>query len=91
MEIAAGLNCLTTTTHNPNVNLPSSGQQYNARLSARKVSVVGGNSAEDPLVRDTTTAVITSVFASINNGFIASFLANENNVNGCKKQTLGTA
>jgi hypothetical protein len=35
--------------------------------------------------------VITSVFASINNGFIASFLANENNVNGCKKQTLGTA
>jgi hypothetical protein len=39
MEIAVGFHSLTTTTHPPNVNLPSSGQQVTARLSARKVSV----------------------------------------------------
>jgi len=54
MEIAVGLNCLTTTTHPPNVNLPSSGQHVTVRLSTRKVSVAGGNRAQDPLVRDTT-------------------------------------
>jgi len=56
MEIAVGFNSLTTTTHPPNVNLPSSGQQVTARLSARKVSVAGGNRAQDPLVRDTTVS-----------------------------------
>ena len=57
MEIAVGFHSLTTTTHPPNVNLPSSGQQVTARLSARKVSVAGGNRAQDPLVRDTTLSV----------------------------------
>jgi len=55
MEIAVGFNSLTTATHPPNVNLPSSGQHVTALLSARKVSVAGGNRAQDPLVRDTTT------------------------------------
>ena len=54
MAIAVGFHSLTTTTHPPNVNLPSSGQQVTARLSAHKVSVTGGNRAQDPLVRDTT-------------------------------------
>ena len=49
-----GFHSLTTTTHAPNVSLLSSGQQVTARLSARKVSVTGGNRAQDPLVRDTT-------------------------------------
>jgi len=42
METAVGFHSLTTTTHTPIVNLPSSGQQVTARLSARKVSVAGG-------------------------------------------------
>jgi hypothetical protein len=46
MDIAVGFHSLTTTTHPPNVNLPSSGQQVTARLSARKVSVAGGNRAQ---------------------------------------------
>jgi len=54
MEIAVGFDSLTTTTHPPNVNLPSSGQQVTARLSARKVSVAGGNRAQNPLIKDTT-------------------------------------
>jgi len=54
MEIAVGFNSLTIITHPPNVNLPSSGHHVTARLSARKVSVAGGNKAQDPLVRDTT-------------------------------------
>ena len=37
-----GFNSITTATHPPNVNLPSSGQQGTAWLSARKVSVAGG-------------------------------------------------
>jgi hypothetical protein len=37
-----GCHPLTTTTHSSNVNLPSSRQQVTARLSARKVSVTGG-------------------------------------------------
>jgi len=41
MEIAVGFHFLTTTTHPPNVNLPSSGQQVTARLSAHKVSFAG--------------------------------------------------
>jgi len=41
-----GFHSLTTTTHPPNVNLPSSGQQETARLSARKVSVVGREEGE---------------------------------------------
>jgi hypothetical protein len=49
-----GIHSLTTTTHHPRVNLPSSGQQVTARLSAHKVSVTRGNRAQDPLVRDTT-------------------------------------
>jgi len=48
MEIAVGFHSLTTTTHPPNVNLPSSGQQVTARLSARKVSVAGGGGGEVP-------------------------------------------
>jgi len=52
-----GCHYITTTTHPPNVILPSSGQQVTARLSARKVSVTGGNRAQDPLVRDTTEDV----------------------------------
>ena len=36
-----GFHFLTTTTHPPNVNLPFSGQQVTARLSAHKVSVAG--------------------------------------------------
>ena len=54
MEIAVGFNSIMTTTHPPNVNLPSSGQQITDWLSARKVSVAGGNRAQDSLVRDTT-------------------------------------
>jgi hypothetical protein len=54
METAVGFHSLTTTTHPPNVNLPSSGQQVTARLSARKVSVTRGKRTQDPLVRDTT-------------------------------------
>jgi len=54
MDIAVGFHSLTTTTHPPNANLPSSGQHVTARLSARKVSVAGGNRTQDPLVRDTT-------------------------------------
>jgi hypothetical protein len=42
MDIAVGFHSLTTTTHPPNFNLPSSGQQITARLSARKVSAAGG-------------------------------------------------
>ena len=48
MEIAVGFNSLTTTTHPPNVNLPSSGQQVTARLSARKVSVAGETGSKIP-------------------------------------------
>jgi hypothetical protein len=54
MEIATGYHSLTPTTHPLNVNLPSSGQQGTARLSACKVSDAGGIGAEDPLVRDAT-------------------------------------
>ena len=39
MEIAVGFHSLTTTTHPPDINLPSSGKQVTARLSAHKVSV----------------------------------------------------
>jgi len=53
MEITVGINSLTTTTDPPNVNLPSSGQNFTPRLSARKVSVAGRNRAQDPLVRNT--------------------------------------
>jgi len=49
-----GFHSVMTTTHPPYVNLPSSGRQVTAWLSARKVSVAGGNRAQDPLVRDTT-------------------------------------
>jgi hypothetical protein len=49
-----GFHSLTTTTHPPHVNLPTSGQQVTTRLSVHKVSVTGGNRAQDPLVRDTT-------------------------------------
>jgi len=52
-----GFHSLTTTTHPPNVNLASSGQQVTARLSARKVSVTGEKRAQDPLVRDTTKCI----------------------------------
>ena len=54
MKIAMGFNSLTTTTHLPNYNLSSSGQHVTVRLSARNVSVAGGNRAQDPLVRDST-------------------------------------
>ena len=37
-----GFHSLTTTTHPSNVNLPSSGHQVTARLSARRISVAGG-------------------------------------------------
>jgi hypothetical protein len=50
------------------LNLPSSGQQVTARLSARKVSVAGGNRAWDPLVRDTITyckACLYVVFSTL--------------------------
>jgi len=44
-----GFHSLTTTTYPPNVNLPSSGQQVTARLSARKVSVTeGGTGPKTP-------------------------------------------
>jgi hypothetical protein len=49
-----GYHSLTTTTRPSNVNLPSSEQRSTARLSARKVSVVGRNRAQDPLVMDDT-------------------------------------
>jgi hypothetical protein len=49
-----GYHSLTTTTHSSNVNLPSSGQHVTARLSARTVSVAGGNSVQDLQVRGTT-------------------------------------
>ena len=48
MEITVGFRSLTTTTHPPIVNLPSSGQQVTARLSARKVSVSGGTGPKIP-------------------------------------------
>jgi len=54
-----------TTTHLPNVNLPSSGQQVTTWLSAHNVSVTGGNKAQDPLVRDTTIQTpVTLTFTS---------------------------
>jgi len=59
MKIAVGFYSLTTTTHPLNVNLPSSGQQVTAQLSAHKVSVTGGHRAKDPLVRDTTIWLAT--------------------------------
>jgi len=62
MEIAVGFNSLTTTTHPPNVNLPSSGQHVTARLSARKVSVAEGNRAQDPLVRETTARLAKTMY-----------------------------
>jgi len=37
MDIAVGFNSLTTNTYGSNDNLPTSGQQVTARLSARKV------------------------------------------------------
>ena len=43
-----GFHSLTTTTHPPNVNLPSSGQQVTALLSARKFSVAGGKQGPRP-------------------------------------------
>jgi hypothetical protein len=58
MEIAMGYHSLMTTAHSSNINLPSSGQQVTARLSAHKVPVIRGNRAQDPLVRDTTKHVI---------------------------------
>jgi len=48
MEIAVGFNSIMTTTHPPNVILPSSGQQITDRLSARKVSVAGGKMPKTP-------------------------------------------
>jgi len=48
MEIAVGFHFLTTTTHPPNVNLPSLGQQVTSRLSAHKVSVAGGGEEQGP-------------------------------------------
>jgi hypothetical protein len=45
---------LMTTNHPSNINLPSSGQQVTAWLTALKVSVARGSRAQDPLVRDTT-------------------------------------
>jgi hypothetical protein len=62
-----GFRSLTTTTHPPNVNLPSSGQKVTARLSARKVSVTGGNRAQDPLVRDTTLQILFRIAHSTMN------------------------
>ena len=63
-----GLHSLTTTTQTPNVNLPSSGQQVTARLSARKVTVTGGNSAQDLLIRDSTysTGQRANISSSLN-------------------------
>jgi len=48
MEIAVGFHSLTTTTHPSNVNLLSSGQQVTARLSARKLSLAGGEQGARP-------------------------------------------
>jgi hypothetical protein len=48
MEIAGGIHSLTKTTHPSNVNLPSSGQQVTARLSAREVSVARGEQDPSP-------------------------------------------
>jgi hypothetical protein len=59
-----GFQSLTKTTHPPNFNLPSSGQQITARLSARKVSATGGNRAQDPLVRDTREDVTSFLMTS---------------------------
>ena len=49
-----GFNSLTTTTHPPTSNFHLQGSKLPLGLSARKVSVAGGNRAQDPLVRDTT-------------------------------------
>jgi hypothetical protein len=43
-----GYHFLTKTTHPSNVNLPSSGQQGTARLSARKVFVARGTGPKTP-------------------------------------------
>ena len=48
MEIAMGLHSLTTTTQTPNVNLPSSGQQVTARLSAWRSLSPGGTGPKTP-------------------------------------------
>jgi len=48
MEIAVGFQSLTRTTHPPNVNLPSSGQQVTARLSARNVCRQGETGPKTP-------------------------------------------
>jgi len=57
-------NSLATTTHPLYVNLPSSGQQGTARLSARKTYVARGNRAQDTLVRDTTLVSVCVGFSS---------------------------
>jgi len=62
LEIAVGFHSLMTTTHPANVSLPSSGQQITVRLSAHKVSVIRGNKAQDPLVRDTTKSSFPITF-----------------------------
>jgi len=49
-----GYHSLMKTTHPSNVNLPSSGQQSTAWLSARKVFVARGIRAQDAIVRDPT-------------------------------------
>jgi len=66
METAVGFYSLTTTTHPPNVNLLSSGQQVTARMYACEVSVTGGNKAQDPLVRDTTIHQFLIYFKHMN-------------------------
>jgi len=48
MEIKVEFHSLTTTTHPPIINLPSSGQQVTARLSVRKVPVTGGKGSKIP-------------------------------------------
>jgi len=61
MDITVDFNSLTSTTHPPNFNLPSSGQHVTARLSALKVSVAGAKRAEDPLVVDTNKNLVSGV------------------------------
>jgi hypothetical protein len=72
MEIAVGFHSLTTTNHPLNVNLPTSGQQVTAPLSAHKVSVTGGNRAQDPLVRD-TTILCTYMSVEVTHLFMVEF------------------
>jgi hypothetical protein len=56
MGIAVDYHTLTTTP-----NFPTSTFHLQGRTSARTVSVAGGNRAQDSMVRDTTSKLVSGV------------------------------